>query len=239
MLKIYRFRRNEPHVEPLSTHAEGQAFVLTEGTIQFASPGRTWFLPPDRLCWIPPQMPHGFSSRAPVEGISLKALVPDDLPGQVRVLKRDPFHLALLQRLLARRDEANLLLPVLYQAMARDEAEDLILPLPANPRLKPLVDRLLHTPGDDHSLAGAAARLNLSERTFVRLFAQETGMSFGAWRTRLRVIRAAELMESGRTATEAAYHLGFYDSSALTRAFRTETGMTPTRYLARHRAPAA
>ena len=235
MFKVYPFRRTVPHVEPLGAHLEGQAFVLTQGTIRFTVPGRTWLLPPGRLCWIPPHMPHGFVSRAAVEGISLKAIVPEGLPIEARLLKRDPFHLALLQRLLARREDAGLLLPVLYQAIAHDAAEELILPMPADARLTLATETLLADAADTRSVARVAASSNLSERTFMRLFARETGMSFGAWRTRLRVISAAEHMEAGATATQAAYLSGFCDSSALSRAFRNETGLTPTQYITARR----
>ena len=108
MFKIYRFRREAPHDAPLDSHAEGQAFVLTEGAIRFRLAERTWVLTPGRLCWIPPHVSHGFTAHGPVAGISLKVIA-RDLPDHSCVLAADPFYLAVLERLMARPDTAALL----------------------------------------------------------------------------------------------------------------------------------
>ena len=90
MIKVYRFRREVPHHAPMDSHAEGQAFVLTEGAIRIGVAARTWVLTTGRLCWIPPHVVHGFTSQGPVAGISVKVSLPD-LPPEPGVLAPAPF----------------------------------------------------------------------------------------------------------------------------------------------------
>lgn len=71
-----------------------------------------------------------------------------------------------------------------------------------------------------------ASELSLSEGRFLHLFSQEMGV---AWRPYLkwrRLIFAIDDLVKGCSATEAAHHAGFSDSSHLSRTFRAQFGMT-------------
>jgi len=232
MFTTYRFRRETAHHAPPDSHAEGQAFVLTEGAIRFGISERIWVLTPGRLCWIPPHLPHGFTSQGPVAGISVKVLMPD-LPPQPRVLTPDPFYLAVLERIRARPDTAAVLWPVLAEAIRNDASDDLSLPSPRDARLIRVAEAMMRRPADDRNLSAWADVANLSPRSLMRRFVAETGLSFTAWRRRLRLIHAIGLMEGGASATSAALDSGFAGSSAFSVAFRLETGVSPTAYLGR------
>ena len=54
------------------------------------------------------------------------------------------------------------------------------------------------------SLAELGRRAGASERTLSRLFGDELGMGYTAWRTQLRLHRAVLLLAEGRTGTQAA-----------------------------------
>lgn len=231
MFKIYRFRREAPH-HTQDSHAEGQAFVLTEGAIRFTVASRTWVLTSGRLCWIPPHAVHGFTSQGPVGGISLKVLA-SDMPSAPCVLAPDPFYRAVLERMIARPDTAGLLWPVVAEAIARDRHDDLSLPAPRDARLVRVADAMMRLPADDRDLSAWAEVAGCSPRSLMRCFVAETGLSFTAWRRRLRIIHALGLMEGGASATTAALDSGFSGSSAFSAAFRLETGMAPTAYLGR------
>jgi AraC-like DNA-binding protein len=232
MFKVYRFRREAAHQAPLDSHAEGQAFVLTEGAIRFGAAERIRVLTPGRLCWVPPHLPHGFTSYGPVAGISVKVSV-SDLPPLPCVLKPDPFYRAVLERMLARPDTMAVLWPVLAEAIQNDAADDLSLPSPRDARLVRVAEAMMRRPADDRDLKAWADMANLSPRSLMRHFVVETGLSFTAWRRRLRLIHAIGLMEDGASATSAALDSGFAGSSAFSAAFRLETGLSPTSYLSR------
>ncbi|HEY5301061.1 MAG TPA: AraC family transcriptional regulator, partial [Acetobacteraceae bacterium] len=80
-------------------------------------------------------------------------------------------------------------------ALALDEiaharALPLALPVPRDPRLLRLTDRLRAQPDDRRDLDAWAADAGASVRTLTRLFRRETGMSFQQWRRQLRLTEA-------------------------------------------------
>ena len=91
----------------------------------------------------------------------------------------------------------------------------------------------MRMPADDRDLSAWAEVARCSPRSLMRRFKTETGLSFTAWRRRLRLIHAIGLMEDGLPATSAALDSGFSGSSAFSAAFRLETGCAPTAWLRR------
>jgi AraC-like DNA-binding protein len=73
------------------------------------------------------------------------------------------------------------LMGVLLDEIAAAEVEDLHLPMPADARLRTLVDVMMAAPSERGSLEGWAKRAGLSEQTLVRLISREAGMRFGRW----------------------------------------------------------
>jgi AraC-like DNA-binding protein len=79
----------------------------------------------------------------------------------------------------------------------------------------------------------AAKLCNLSPFQFSRSFKKENGLTFRDFVVKLRIQRAAQLMkESGMSVTEAAFGVGFNDSSYFARMFRRELGVCPSHYRA-------
>lgn len=80
--------------------------------------------------------------------------------------------------------------------------------------------------------AGLTAQAaGISERTMHRRFAQELGASWGETLTRLRMIRALELLGDGNTKiVTIAADCGYASQSAFTRAFRQFAGTSPASY---------
>ncbi|MFC3136090.1 helix-turn-helix transcriptional regulator, partial [Microbaculum marinum] len=70
----------------------------------------------------------------------------------------------------------------------------------------------------------------MARRSFARRVAAETGLSFGAWRRRLRMLRAIEQLAAGDPVTAVALETGYDSVSAFIHAFRGELGVTPGRY---------
>ncbi len=81
------------------------------------------------------------------------------------------------------------------------------------------------------ALREVAARVNLSPCHFCAVFKRQTGLTFTAYRNRLRLERAAELLrEPGRRITEVAFEAGFDSIPYFNRAFRRRYGCSPTEY---------
>jgi transcriptional regulator GlxA family with amidase domain len=90
-------------------------------------------------------------------------------------------------------------------------------------------------PAADHSVAGLAARANLSPRHFARLFHGEVGVTPAAWVESARVSAARRLLEDGReTPKQVAVDCGFANADTLRRAFVRQVGVTPAEYRKRY-----
>jgi transcriptional regulator GlxA family with amidase domain len=85
--------------------------------------------------------------------------------------------------------------------------------------------------GQDISLTSMATAAGLERRTFLRRFANATGMSPIEYCRAVRIARARELLEFGNTPQkEIAQSLGYKDVAAFARVFRKATGLPPGAY---------
>jgi len=97
--------------------------------------------------------------------------------------------------------------------------------------LGPILDWLLGHLEIDHTVADLAARANMSERTFARRFAAETGTSPLRWLTRQRVLHARRLLEDTDLSVDAvAGRCGFGSATLLRHHFRQVMGVPPADY---------
>lgn len=81
--------------------------------------------------------------------------------------------------------------------------------------------------GGDLSVAALADAVYVSPSTLNRRFLAGTGLTVGAWRARLRVSQAAELLAGGSSVESAAHRVGLSSASALCHLVRRTTGLTP------------
>lgn len=67
----------------------------------------------------------------------------------------------------------------------------------------------------------------LSESRLSHLFKKVMGISFSSYLLYLKLKKAMELVQLGRSCTDAAYEAGFSDSAHLSRTFKQKFGMSP------------
>ena len=85
--------------------------------------------------------------------------------------------------------------------------------------------------GRDVSLASMAAAAGLERRTFLRRFANATGMTPIEYCRAIRIARARELLEFGNTPQKViAQSLRYKDVASFARVFRKATGLAPGAY---------
>lgn len=81
-----------------------------------------------------------------------------------------------------------------------------------------------------------AARVNLSEAYFTIYFKEKTGVNFRDYLLGARIDQAKRLLRSGSAnISEVAYRTGYQDYRSFSRAFKHETGMTPSEYQAKNK----
>ena len=127
---------------------------------------------------------------------------------------------------------------------ARAEAVlfDLLVPLriatidvrsPADPRARGVADALLADPADPRTLHEWGRTVGASSRTLARAFLHDTGLSFGRWRTLVRLQASLLYLAEQMPVSVVAPLVGYRTTSAYVAAFRAHTGVTPGHYFQR------
>ena len=101
-------------------------------------------------------------------------------------------------------------------------------PLPREPRLALACRKLLEQPSLEVGIDAMCRQVNMSRRTFTRLFRQETGISFVEWRQQACLLSAVVRLGNGEAITRVATDLGYSSPSAFTSVFRRALGQAPT-----------
>lgn len=99
--------------------------------------------------------------------------------------------------------------------------------LPADERVRKVVQALLDNPSDSRGFEAWCDFANTSPRTLARLFRNETGLTFRQWRQQARLTEALRALMAGASLTKAATIAGYDSVSAFGAAFRAQFGMTP------------
>jgi AraC-like DNA-binding protein len=194
-------------------------------------------IPPGRAVLIPAGSPHAirmwgdvamrslyFPVSAPVSAFDIEAC---------RVISVGPLLRELILRVaqlgaLDSREPAEAhVMAVLMDELSAARIEPLLLPLPVDARALTAAQYVLTNPADAATTDGVARRSGLSARTLERLFRVETGMSFGLWRQKARLLESVRLLAQGGSVTDAALDSGYASVSAYIAAFRQTFGCTP------------
>ena len=197
------------------SHPWVQLSYAIAGVLEVHTDAGRFVAPPQRAVWVPAGLPHRVFSapRTEMRSLYIDCAAVAWAPPGCRVLRVSPLLRELVQVLLD-------------QLRAAPEV-DLMLPLPQDERLQALCRRLQERPERQETLAHWSARLGVSEKTLSRLFQRETGLSFRAWRQRLRLLAALTPLERGERVTDVALACGYDSISAFIAAFRQQFGCTP------------
>ena len=204
-------------------HRRAQLLYATAGLMMATAEDGTWVVPQGHALWIPPGMPHAVVMHGNVAMCSAYLAVEaiDGFPSCARVIEVSPLLAAMLAALAGE--------PVLYDeagrgghlaALVLDEIKRapetrLTLPLPRDARLRRICLGLIDDPARAFDLDAWAEQVGLSRRSLTRGFRRETGLSFGQWRVRARVVRALALAVDGQTPRQIATSVGYRSIQAL------------------------
>jgi transcriptional regulator GlxA family with amidase domain len=97
--------------------------------------------------------------------------------------------------------------------------------------LAPLLEELLESLADQHTIESLARRCSMSPRTFARRFRQETGTTPHAWLTQQRILLARRMLEASDDPIETvATRSGFPTAAMLRHHFTQVVGTSPAAY---------
>lgn len=224
----------EPH-----RHGWHQLLYASAGSMTVHADRSSWMIPPGKAVFIPAGCSHSIRMWGEVAMRSLA--FPLDVTGlalsgeECRVLSVTPLLRELILRVISvraldsRLPEDQRILAVLLDEMKRAAVEPLMLPLPLDPRASAVAHHVLGDPGGGETLDWLAHRYGAGRRTLERLFRLDTGMSFGLWRQKARMLDSVRLLSEGKSVTDAALGAGYASVSAFIAAFRNTFGCTPGR----------
>ncbi len=225
----------EPH-----RHAWHQLLYACSGAMTVHAGRLSWMIPPGKAVFIPAGCNHSIRMWGEVAMRSLAFpvgnrethVLEDDA---CRVLSVTPLLRELILRIISmpaldsRVEQHRRLLAVLLDEMRAAAVEPMMLPLPLDSRALAVAERVLVNPGDEEGLDRLSHRCGASRRTIERLFRSETGMSFGLWRQKVRMLDSVRLLSEGKSVTDAALDTGYASVSAFIAAFKVTFGCTPGR----------
>ena len=209
------------------------------GVIHVTTDSGRWILPPSKAIWITGGTPHALLVKRPVELIVL--WVRRDAPGTpewtgCNVVNVSPLVRELICRCSSQpwdylpKSPAARLAQVLLEQLEAHEQAPLELPEPSDHRARRVAEMLRANPADRRPLAKLASAAGASHRTIERLFSTETGMSFGRWRVRYKMLVALEQLAHGESVGNAAHAVGYENPSSFIVTFRATFGTTPSVY---------
>jgi len=216
------------HSWPQLVEADGG--LLTVDTLEGA-----WVVPSGCAVWIPAGLPHSLemSGRVLLRSLYLAPAGAAALPGDCQVFPQSPLLAELIRHAVAlgiARDEDpehRRFAAFLVDRLRASRAAAFGLPMPGDPRALHIARRVREQPADASGLDHLAAGSGASRRTAERLFRAQTGMSFGRWRQRVRLVHALRLLSEGLPVTSVALEVGYRSTSAFISVFRSTFGHTP------------
>jgi AraC-like DNA-binding protein len=222
------------------SHDQPQFVYTTQGVLRILTPDGAWTLAPCRGLWIPSRVGHELQaiSQGVLYSVYFESEVAPWRDRQARVLMVSPLLRELASAMAAdlrnglpdRR--AAYIGPLLLQEMTdAHQALDGCLPLPRDRRLQQICATLMTEPANNDSLEDWGVRIGASGRTLIRLFKDETGMSFGQWRQQMRLVESVSRLVKKMPVSVIASELGYRNSGAFITMFRKAMGETPQRYL--------
>jgi len=224
--------------EPWHQHDCAQLLHSLSGVVRVDTKAGCWVVPPGRGVWLPAGTQHAIriTGKVAARTLFIDPLARADLPASCQIVQISP----LLRELIVSAFD----LPESYSPGSRDErVYELILdeirlmpvlpfclPEPETDTLRQLCQQIRRAPENNWSSAQAASLTNMSERTLNRHFQQQTGLSYGEWTRRARLLEALVRLAQGQPVLRVALDLGYGSHSAFTAMFRRVMGISPSDY---------
>jgi AraC-like DNA-binding protein len=223
-------------------HDYGQLVLPLKGALLLEVEGRQGVLDPLRAGFVAPGAWHAQHGDASNRSIIVDIGADSLAPGAAERLFERPFAplgpaTRKLIEFMALMTESGAAPPSVVQGWVPLLVDTLTLdsPRPAS-RLAALLARIEAAPGQPWSTDTMAQALGCSVSRLHALFREELDTTPHAWLLEHRLRRVREWLASTDVPiAEIALRAGFSEQSALTRALRKATGMTPAAYRRQHR----
>jgi len=219
-------------------HRRGQLLYASRGVVVVSTPYGAWVAPPERGVWIPGGVDHAVRM---VGAVSTRSVLIEPhahgfLGDTTKVIQVSTLLRSLLEEAcdvptdyaVAGRD--GMVMALLLEEVARAPIVPLEVPFPKSPDMARKCQRFLEAPSPHDTIDMWSADLGMGRRAFTRIFRQQTGISFGAWRQQACLLVALPRLAAGEAVTSIALDLGYESPAAFTTMFKRLAGVAPSHY---------
>ncbi len=228
-------------VIPQHHHRRSQLVYGASGTMLVGTEHGQWMVPADRAVWIPGGVKHHLRMIDNVTTVTLwvGADAHADLPASCEVVDMSPLMRSLLTAAIEIGPEYDVggrdghVMSLLLYELKHLPKLPLCLHFPKHKRLATRCHEFLEAPRPHDTIEKWAKALNMSRRTFTRLFKKETGLSFAVWRQQACLFAALPRLVAGESVTNIALELGYESPAAFTTMFKRLQGVPPSQYFDR------
>lgn len=216
-------------------HGSDQLIYAVRGVMHVAAGQGMWLIPPHFGLWIPARTRH--SIRMP-EAVSMRTLymrrgLAERMPASCAVLHVTPLvrelivEIVRMKELRMRERLHGAMRDVLVAQLESASPMPTSVTIPQDSRARAIAEMVMSNPADRRPLAVLCNSVGTSVRTIQRVFRREVGSDFEFWRRQARLMKAVELLVSGRSVKEAGAALGYRQPTAFVEMFRGILGTTP------------
>ncbi|HAV1886821.1 TPA: helix-turn-helix transcriptional regulator [Klebsiella pneumoniae] len=219
-------------------HPWGQLNYVSRGVMHLDIDGVRFLSPSQYAVWIPPNAYHfSYATQDLIyRTVYISQNISARLPSKATTMSVSPVLHAVLNDFALRdvripeSDEDLRMSQVALDQILKIKPHETYLPYAVSDELNSVLQILQDRPGDRRGIGDFAELLHITSRTLERRCQRELGMSFGEWRSRLKFMRALELLEEGLPIQRIALELGYTTPSAFIVMFKRFTGIAPEQY---------
>lgn len=224
---------------PEHAHGSDQLIYAISGLMEVSSDQSVWLVPPHFALWIPAGTQHRIHMPGPVSmrtlyirrSLATRAEMRCAVLHMTPLLRELVVETVRVGQLRMRDRYESAFCDVLLQQLLKASPVPTFVTLPREARALAVAQAIMRNPAEAKTMAALCAKAGVSVRTIERTFRNEVGISFESWRRQVRLTKAVELLISGSSIKEAAYKVGYCQSSAFVEMFRRTFGTTPKAWI--------
>ena len=239
------FEDNRENETKVHEHQLAQFIYVAKGFQYLYTAEKVYLLPQHFAAWIPANTPHKTSSNA--NELDLRSIFYKVNSSETFYQDIHVFHTPnVLREMVAYAEKWNqetrfsveeqCFLRAIFLEMPFfcQQNLQLQLPTPNNQNLQELTTYLLDRLSDDLSVGELAIKFHFSERSLLRMFKKETGLTVAKYIQYVRVMKSIELLGSGLyNISEVAFMVGYKSIQAFSSSFYEIVKQRPTSFLAK------
>jgi AraC-like DNA-binding protein len=220
------------------SHHCAQLLHTLSGVIRVETSLGSWVIPPNKGMWIPAGILHSLhiTGDVKVRTLFIDPLARADLPNTCVVVDISPLLKVLIveatgvpdERITGSRDDR--IIELILDELRRLEGLSFHVPSPQSNELIKLCQHLTERISHPWTTADVAQWFKVSERTVLRKFQQELGLTFVEWLRQKRLLYALESLAMGNSVLDTALAIGYESPSAFSAMFKSRLGVSPRDY---------